>query len=180
VSGKHRFNIFDRDDAWRCMHKGCTIRIANEGKAWQPKKGRYWRQTSAEPIPSCKGVAPVHEAGAPRRSCAAALGATRSLSLILMCPKQAEAGSKYCEDHRDWATKITPSPLARVREALERLVSGGQTRVDRSKGTKALTDVGALERVLPDAMQALHEKAHAKQTRWDSCSKCTALLEGQR
>jgi len=76
-----------------------------------------------------------------------------------------------------------PAPLARVREVLEHFANESDRVTDRNYASGALGALAPLERVFPDAMQALHDTQRhwlrhgADSTRWAECQTCAALLE---
>lgn len=80
--------------------------------------------------------------------------------------------------------KPAPSPLARVREALEASANNGTSRPQRL-AKDALPALTALERALPVLMESHHAlkriqfKGGHGAIRWQDCTDCAALLEGK-
>lgn len=155
----------DSDGAWSCARSGCTVRRSPDAPVWQRRKGAHWRNRDDEPIPECAGTDTTTWV---QYFSADYVGNTPKASLP---GKRAQPAS---------------SPLARVREALEKVAEVadpiGIAGRAAANGLAALT---TLEAALPVLMATWHEDGKDVRARvhlsrdWGSCSDCAALLEGK-
>lgn len=58
-SKQHRWGNPDEHGARACNNQGCTVRVKDAFREWQPKKGRLWQMQHRELIPECTGSGPI-------------------------------------------------------------------------------------------------------------------------
>lgn len=91
----HRWGEPDSAGVRACNNAGCSVRVADSFRRWQPTKGARWRTWNRELLPECVGTAPplkptpaTGHAVPAQTSCDYLLGSGRTCSKRVAGPKE--------------------------------------------------------------------------------------------